>query len=313
MGIKEKWEGISNSRDFAFVVFLLPGLVLFITLVIYPVFRSFAYSLYAWEGLQRVGFIGLENFRTLFNGVSPISRRFWNAAGHNAYALAFVVVLQTLIGFFIALGLFQELPGTKFFRALVFLPVTLSIVVVGFLFNLLLHPSWGAINHLIGFFSGSDFSFPWLGDPATAFTTILIINIWRWAGFPALIFLAGLNNIPAAVLDACELDGVKGLARIRFIYLPLIVPQLLTVLILTITGNLRMFDIVYSLTGPTGGPNYSTDVLGTLFYRTAFGGITGLADKGLGAAIGIVIVLLSAVISLVITRSLHNKRVSLEG
>jgi raffinose/stachyose/melibiose transport system permease protein len=311
--LSNTWEKIATSRRLAFAVFLIPGAIIFLSLVVYPVFRSFTYSLYEWDGLQRTAFIGLENFKTMFASSEPISERFWNAAGHNAYALIFVVVIQTAIGFLVALMLFQGVPGTAFFRAIVFLPVTLSIVVVGFLFNLLLHPSWGAINHIIRALGNEGFAFPWLGDPRTAFTTILIINIWRWAGFPALIFLAGLNTIPRSVLDAAEIDGVKGGSRILHIFLPLTVPQLLTVLILTITGNLRMFDIVYSLTGPTGGPNYATDVFGTLFYRTAFGGITGLADKGLGATIGIVIVVLAAGISLGINRALKNKRVTLEG
>ena len=313
MNISQGWERIATSRRLAFTVFILPGTIVFLGLVIYPVFSSFSYSLYSWDGLEREAFIGFENFRTVFVSDKPISDVFWNAVSHNAYALIFVVGVQTTLGFILGLMLFQGLPGTKFFRALVFLPVTLSIVVVGFLFNLLLHPTWGAINHFIRLFGDPEFSFPWLGDPATAFTTILIINVWRWAGFPALIFLSGLNNIPRSVLDAAELDGVTGPQRVAWIYLPLIVPQLLTVLILTITGNLRMFDIVYSLAGPTGGPNYATDVLGTLFYRTAFGGITGLADKGLGATIGIVIVVLSAVLSLIVTRAFQNKRVTLEG
>lgn len=310
---RSRISSITESRRFAFWMFVLPGLLVFCALIIYPVFSSFAYSLFEWSGLQRSEFIGFGNFATLLAGEHPINARFWNAAGNNAYALAFVLIIQTSLGFLIALMLFQKLPGTKAVRALVFLPVTLSIVVVGYLFGLLLHPSWGVLNRLIGLFVEGDFNFPWLGHPRTAFTTILIINVWRWAGFPALIFLAGLNNIPGSVLDACEMDGVGPINRVFRIYVPLIVPQLLTVLILTITGNLRMFDIVYSLAGPTGGPNYNTDVFGTLFYRMAFGGITGLADKGMGAAIGVVIVIISAVLSLLVTRMLQNKRVQLEG
>jgi raffinose/stachyose/melibiose transport system permease protein len=308
-----RWSSIKESRQFAFWVFVLPGLAVFGILIIYPVLSSFTYSLYEWDGLRRTGFVGLSNFQTLLASDHPLNARFWNAAGNNAYALAFVLIIQTSLGFLIALMLFQDLPGTKFFRSLVFLPVTLSIVVVGYLFGLLLHPSWGALNRLIGLFTEGSFNFPWLGDPRTAFTTILLINVWRWAGFPSLIFLAGLNNIPGSILDACEMDGVGPLNRVFRIYIPLVIPQLLTVLILTITGNLRMFDIVYSIAGPTGGPNYNTDVFGTLFYRMAFGGITGLADKGIGATIGIIIVILSAVLAVLVTRVLGKKRVQLEG
>ena len=313
MNLSNSWEKLATSRRLAFTVFVLPGTIFFLVLVIYPVFSSFANSLFSWRGLEREAFIGLQNFKTVFASDNPISARFWNAAGHNGYSLIFVVFFQSTVGFAFALMLFQDLPGTRFFRALVFLPVTLSIVVVGFLFNLLLHPTWGMINAGIRLLGAGDFAFPWLGDPQTALTTILLIVIWQWAGFPTLIFLSGLNSIPQSIIEAARLDGASGIHRIRSIYLPLIIPQLLTVLILTITGNLRMFDIIYALTGPTGGPNYATDVLGTLFYRTAFGGITGLADKGLGSTIGIIIVFLIAVISFGVNRLLHNRRVELEG
>lgn len=306
-------ERILSSKTFAFTVFVVPGLLVFILLIIYPMVRSFLYSLYQWQGLRQVEFIGLRHFRTILFSDAPISERFWNAARNNGYALLFVLFVQTGIGFLIALMLFQDLPGTKFFRALVFLPVTLSVVVVGFLFGLLLHPSWGVLNRLITVMTGNAFNFPWLGHPATAFTTILFINVWRWAGFPALIFLAGLNNLPASILDACKMDGVGALGRVFRIYLPLIVPQLITVLILTITGNLRMFDIVFAIAGAAGGPNHATDVFGTLFYRMAFGGVIGLADKGIGAAIGVIVLVLSAVLSVVVSKALQNKRVELEG
>ncbi|WP_319563006.1 sugar ABC transporter permease [Marispirochaeta sp.] len=313
MDLSKGWEKLTTSRRLAFAVFLVPGTIFFLLLVIYPVLSSFTYSLYSWNGLEREAFIGFQNFKTVFASDNPICARFWNAAGHNGYSLIFVVVFQSTVGFAFALMLFQDLPGTKFFRALVFLPVTLSIVVVGFLFNLMLHPTWGMVNAVVRLAGDPEFAFPWLGDPRTALTTILLINIWQWAGFPTLIFLSGLNNIPQPIIEATKLDGVSSFRRIKDIYLPLIVPQILTVLILTITGNLRMFDIVYSLTGPTGGPNYTTDVLGTLFYRTAFGGITGLANKGLGATIGIIIVIVTAVISLMVNKLLNKKRIQLEG
>ena len=313
MYTQTKLESIKNSRRFAFGVFLLPGVVVFALLILYPIFSSFTYSLYSWDGLIREDFVGFGHFYTILFSDHPISTRFWNAASNNAYALVFVLVIQTSLGFLVALMLFQGLPGTKFFRALVFLPVTLSIVVVGFLFRMFLHPTWGIVNHFIELFVEGSFNFPWLGDPATAFTTILLVNVWRWAGFPALIFLAGLNNIPGSIIDACEMDGVRGFTRAFRIYLPLIVPQLLTVLILTITGNLRMFDIVFALTGPMGSPNYATDVFGTLFYRSAFGTVTGLSNKGIGATIGILLVIISAVLSIIVTRALQNKRVELEG
>ncbi|MFP4589130.1 MAG: carbohydrate ABC transporter permease [Candidatus Acetothermia bacterium] len=257
--------------------------------------------------------MGFANYRPVLFGGSKISSLFWNALSNNAYALVFVLVVQTTLGFLLALALFQKFKGSRFFESMLFLPVTLSIVVVGYLFSLMLHPSWGAINQLIRLLGFSDFYFPWLGDPNTALTTILLVNVWRWAGFPALVFLAGLNSIPQSIIEATEIDGASAITRVFRIYIPLLVPQFLIVLILTITGNIKMFALIFSLAGPQGSPGHATDVLGTLFYRTAFGGITGLSDKGLGATIGMIIIVLSSVISITVVLLLQRKQVKLYG
>jgi len=305
---------VDNPQKRTFIVFILPSLVVFVVFIIYPMVDSLLYSLYRWNGLIRTDFIGLENFKTvLFSETDPIRRFFWNAVWHNIYSLSFVLLVQTSIGFGLALMLFQNLRGSKFFQSVIFLPVTLSVIVVGFLFKLLLHPTWGIVNHLIRALGFANFSFPWLGDFHFALTAILLVDIWRWAGLPALIFLAGLNSIPQEIIEAALLDGCSGIVRIFRIYIPLLIPQFLVILILTVTGNLMMFDIVYALVGPDAGPNHATDVLGTLFYRTAFGGISGTADKGLGAAIGAMIVVLSTVISIILVISLQRIQARLYG
>ncbi len=309
----KKLKRLGDSKSLAFTVFVAPAFVVFSTFIVYPIFRSFLDSLYKWDGLQKVEFVGLANYgRILFSG-DRITSLFWNAVGNNAYALIFVLVVQTTIGFLLALALFQKIKGTRFFESLLFLPVTLSIIIVGYLFSLLLHPSWGAVNQVIRLFGFSDFYFPWLGNSSTALTTILLVNVWRWAGFPALIFLAGLNNIPKSILEASRIDGASNFTRLFKIYIPLLVPQFLIVFILTITGNVKMFAIVFALVGPSGSPSHSADVLGTLFYRTAFGGITGLSDKGLGATIGTIIIIISSIISVVVVTALQRKQVKLYG
>ncbi|MFP4646006.1 MAG: carbohydrate ABC transporter permease [Candidatus Bipolaricaulota bacterium] len=309
----QKIKKLGDSKAVAFAAFVLPALGVFGSFIIFPIFRSFLDSLYRFDGLLRVEFVGFANYRQVLFGGSKISSLFWNALSNNAYALVFVLVVQTTLGFLLALALFQKFKGSRFFESMLFLPVTLSIVVVGYLFSLMLHPSWGAINQLIRLLGFSDFYFPWLGDPNTALTTILLVNVWRWAGFPALVFLAGLNSIPQSIIEATEIDGASAITRVFRIYIPLLVPQFLIVLILTITGNIKMFALIFSLAGPQGSPGHATDVLGTLFYRTAFGGITGLSDKGLGATIGMIIIVLSSVISITVVLLLQRKQVKLYG
>lgn len=299
------------SKRFAVACFLLPAAVLFAVFILYPFVSSFLYSLYEWDGLTRIGFVGLQNFRTLLFSGQEICHRFWNAIEHNAFALVFVTSLQMCLGMSMALLLFQKIKGRRFFQALFFLPVVLSVVIVGFLFNLLLHPIWGVFNQLIRLIGFTDFYFPWLGNPKTVLPVILLVNVWRWAGFPTMVFLAGLSGIPKSILEAADLDGAKGFTKLRTITLPLLVPQILIVLILTVTGNLMMFDIIYALAGPAGEPHYSADVLGTLFYRTAFGGKYGLTDKGLGASIAVIMLIIMATLSIVAVRALQSRRVEL--
>jgi len=299
------------SKRFAIACFLLPAVVLFAVFILYPFVTSFLYSLYEWDGLTRIQFVGLQNFKTLLFSGRDIADRFWNAVGHNAFSLVFVTSLQMCLGMSIALLLFQKIKGRRFFQTLFFLPVVLSAVIVGFLFNLLLHPIWGVFNQLIQLLGFADFYFPWLGNPKTVLPAILLVSVWQWGGFSTMVFLAGLSGIPKSILDAADLDGAKRFTKLRSIMLPLLVPQILIVLILTITGNLMMFDIVYALAGPAGEPHYSADVLGTLFYRTAFGGKYGLSDKGLGASIAVIMLIIMGVISIVVVKALQSRRVEL--
>ncbi len=302
---------IFYSKKFAIACFITPAMILFSGFILYPLISSLFYSIYEWDGLTRIRFVGLENFKTLLFSGKEISERFWNAVSHNAYSLVFVTTLQMCLGIFFALLLFQKVKGHRFFQTLFFLPVVLSVVLVGFLFNLLLHPIWGVFNQLIRIAGFKDFYFPWLGNPKTVLTVILLVNIWRWAGFPTLVFLAGLNNIPKSIMEAADLDGATGFTKLKSVTIPLLIPQILIVLILTITGNLMMFDIIFALAGPAGEPNYSADVLGTLFYRTAFGGKYGLTDKGLGTSIAVIMLMIMAVFSVFVVTILQRRRTEL--
>lgn len=310
-GNMKTYRKIFYSKRFAIFCFITPAAILFSGFIIYPLISSLLYSIYEWDGLTRIKFVGLNNFKILLFSGRDICERFWTAVNHNAYSLVFVTTLQMCLGIFFALLLFKKVKGHQFFQTLFFLPVVLSVVLVGFLFNLLLHPIWGVFNQLIRIIGFKDFYFPWLGNPKTVLTVILLVNVWRWAGFPTLVFLAGLNNIPKSILEAADLDGAMGFKKLTSVLIPLLIPQILIVLILTITGNLMMFDIVFALAGPAGEPNYSADVLGTLFYRTAFGGKYGLTDKGLGASIAVIMLIIMIIFSFLAVSTLQKRRTEL--
>src|SRR5690606_11183142 len=153
--------------------------------------------------------------------------------------------------------------------------------------SLTLNPTWGIVNKALAAAGLGAWARPWLGDPRTALTAIILINAWRWIGFPVLVFLAAIQSIPSELHEAARVDGARGWQLFRHITLPLVIPAVLTVTILTFIYDFMAFELIFVMQGSSGGPAYSTDVLGTLFYRTAFGeSVAGgdIGNIGLGSA-----------------------------
>src|SRR5262249_40140015 len=153
----------------------------------------------------------------------------------------------------------------------IFLPATMSVVLVGFIWQLLLNPIWGVPQSLLGLF-GIDVQVPpWLGNQGSALYAISLISVWSYVGIPMLLSYSALLNISDEILDAARLDGASELVIFVRIKLPMIFPTVGLISILTFVGNMTAFDLVYTIYGALGGPNFSADLLGTFFYRTFFG------------------------------------------
>jgi raffinose/stachyose/melibiose transport system permease protein len=163
------------------------------------------------------------------------------------------------------------------YRTLLFIPATLSVVIVGFIWRLIINPLWGLV------------SFPLLGTPSTALPTISLMSVWEYIGIPMIFLYTALLAIPGDVVEASRIDGASPWQLFWRIKFPLIAPQFGLIAILTYIWTFNGFDIVYALNGSAPGPNYSTDILGTLFYRTFFGSSGQVADLDLGATIASVI------------------------
>ena len=130
---------------------------------------------------------------------------------------------------------------------------------------------------------------PWLGLPSSALVTLALISVWQFVGIPMMLIYAALLNIPDELIDAARVDGLGHLRIFTHIKLPLVLPTIALVSILTFVSNFNAFDLIYSVKGALGGPNYATDVLGTLFYRTFFGFELGVGSRSMGAALATVI------------------------
>ncbi|MCF6335909.1 MAG: sugar ABC transporter permease, partial [Spirochaetales bacterium] len=153
----------------------------------------------------------------------------------------------------------------------------------------------------------------WLGDSTIATYSIIAVNIWRWIGFPTLVFHAAIDSVPTDCIESAILDGAGEWKVFKDVLLPLIVPAITVITVLTLIGSLNVFEQIYTMAGFEGGPSFSTDTLGTLFFRTAFGGAqsSGVPEVAIGSALSVVIYILTTVFSLISIIILQKREVEL--
>jgi len=252
--------------------------------MIWPLFNTLRLSLYT-GGESGPVFSGLSNFHTLF-GDPRWSASFWNALGNNFWFFFIHMVVQNPIG--VALAAILSHPRLRFaalYRSAFFIPTILSFVIVGFAWKLILSPIWGIAPSMLDAAGLKSLFAPWLGKEEYALTTLALISVWQFVGIPMMLIYAALLSIPEEVLEAGEIDGLTGWAAFWKIKLPLILPSIGIISILTFVGNFNAFDLIYAAQGALAGPNFSTDILGTFLYRTFFGFQLQLGDPYMGSAI----------------------------
>lgn len=265
-------------------VFLAPAVLVYSAIMILPLFSTLNLSLFtATDG--GTAFVGLQNFRTLF-GDPRWSSAFWNALGNNLWFFAVHMLVQNPIGILLAALLSQPaLRFSAFYRTAIFIPTILSFVVVGFIWKLILSPLWGIAPDLLDMVGLKSLFAPWLGKEEYALTTLALISVWQFVGIPMMLIYAALLSIPDDIIEAAEMDGITGWSQFWRIKLPLILPAIGIISILTFVGNFNAFDLIYVSQGALAGPNFATDILGTFLYRTFFGFQLQLGDPHMGATI----------------------------
>ena len=261
-------------------MFVLPALVVYVAFSVYPLISSVVLSFFESSG-QTSAFVGVANYVDLFTNPTT-SARFWNALGNNVEFFLIHLLVELPIGLLMAAlltsGRLRRSVGT--YRTLLFIPATLSVVIVGFIWRLIINPLWGLVE------------FPLLGNEITALPTISLMSVWQYIGIPMIFLYTALLAIPDDVIEASRIDGAGSWTAFWRIKFPLIAPQFGLIVILTYIWTFNGFDIVYALNGSAPGPNYSTDILGTFFYRSFFGSSGQVADLDLGATVASVIFLL---------------------
>jgi raffinose/stachyose/melibiose transport system permease protein len=284
---KKKPLSLNNLKQQGiWILFILPAVLVYIVFMAGPLFDSLRLSLYTGEGYNPTKFVGLQNYVDLFT--NPLWReRFSGAVWHTCLFFAIHMLVQNSLGLFFANLLSSDFKGRDFFRTIIFAPATLSVLVTGFLWTLILNPQWGAINIILNNIGLKAWAKPWLGDENLALIVISLTSAWQWVGMPTVMFLAGLLGIPDELLEAARVDGASSWTIFWKIKFPLLMPVVGVVAILTFVDNFNAFDVIYAMAGARGEPGYSTDLLATLFYRTGIAGEhpVGIPNMGMGAAI----------------------------
>jgi raffinose/stachyose/melibiose transport system permease protein len=266
------------------LIFLAPAVFIYTAVMILPLFGTLQLSLFT-KTETGSAFTGLDNFRKLF-GDKIWSKPFWNALWNNIIFFIIHMLVQNPIGLLLAALLSQtRLRFRGFYRASLFLPTILSFVIVGFVWKLILSPTWGVAPSILDVFGLKWLFAPWLGREASALIALSLISVWQFIGIPMLLIYAALLSIPQEITEAADCDGITGMKQFFKIKLPLIWPTIGMVSILTFVGNFNAFDLIYVSQGALAGPNFATDLLGTYLYRTFFGFQLQLGDPYMGATI----------------------------
>ncbi|NUR90365.1 MAG: sugar ABC transporter permease [Nonomuraea sp.] len=260
---------VASRRGWSSYLFVIPAFLLYTVFVVYPLFTGLTYSTFSWKGTLRDTFVGLDNYVGLLTGDS-FQDKLLPALGHNFALFAGTVLVQNTLGLAFAVGLSRIRRGKRALQSLFALPYLVNPLVIGYLWTLLLSPTFGPVNTLLRNAGLDALAVPWLGNPDTALPTVILITTWQWVGFPMLLFSAALGGIPPEYAEAARTDGASNGRVFWHITLPQLRPAMGTVTILSFIGSMNTFALVYALGGSNGSPAGATDVLGLLFYRSAF-------------------------------------------
>ena len=266
---------------------LAPALIIYCLFAIYPMANVFVLSFMRWNGLTpHAQFVGLDNYVQVFTA-DPV---FWVAVRNTVLWTAMSVVFPPLIGFLLALGLNQNIPGRAPLRALFYLPVIIAPIAVATMWRWMYDPFFGLFNATLTALGLDGLIQDWLGDRNVALYSMFVAYVWQTVGFSLVLFLAGLQGVSPTLIEASRVDGASRAQTFRHVTLPALRPSITIVLILSIINSLKAFDIVYGMT--QGGPAQSTQMLALWAYTQAM----QLGDFGRGAAISVVLLLITTAI-----------------
>ena len=279
-------------------LFLLPGLALFISILIAPIAVSVYRSLYDWNGFSEGTFIGLSNYIELFtNG----SIKFMTALKNSMWLAFFSVFVQLPFSLLLALLLGRKPKRERAFLSIFFMPVLISTVVIGQLWLKIYNPDYGLLNRFLDAVNLGNLKHVWVGDVKTALGSVIVPTVWQYIGYHMLLMYAGVKGVSTDLREAAMLDGATPAQIDRYIVIPIIKPIIRVSVIFAVTGSLKAYDLVRILT--EGGPFQSTEVPSTLLENMLF-----LRNRyGMGSTISVMLIILCFAFALLITAAFREK------
>jgi ABC-type sugar transport system permease subunit len=283
---KRRYSLLTRHDKLLLVLMVGLPLTLDVLLVWGPTLASVGLSFTNWSGIGPVtgkNWVGLKNYKFLFNGYSL----FWPALQHNLIWLAFLTFVATPIGMFLAVLLDREMRGTRIYQSVFFLPVVLSLVVVGFIWELQYAPNDGFLNNALGLVK-SHRIIDWLGNPKINLYSVLVATSWRHIGYIMVLYLAGLKSVDPSLREAAKVDGATEIQTFFSVVLPVMAPINVIIVVVTAIEALRAFDIVFIINQGKNG----LELLSILITNNS---ISEASLVGFGATIAVVLLVISLV------------------
>jgi len=260
---------LSNSRRWKTLrkqlpnyLFVLPHFFFFTVFLLYPIVRGLQISLFDWKiMLKEQKYIGFANYQALLN-----DKIFWEVLGHTAEFMGVTVIVNVILALLVAVGLKHKFFGSDALRVLFYAPGILSVSVIGIIGIRIWDTQIGILNYFVTTLLGGP-RISWLGDPGIVVSALALTTVWWSFGFPMLVFIAGLHNIPEQLYEAAKIDGAGRLGTFRHITVPLIMPTMLFVVVTQFIAHMQVFAQPYIISG--GGPGNASRSASMYLYETA--------------------------------------------
>lgn len=294
---------ITYFKKRPFVLFLIPGVIFYTALIIYPILSAMQLSVFQWNGIGPKIFVGIGNYVELFHD-EFLMGQFFNALGNSLKLFVLTVLIQTPIQIIFAYMIYSKMKGHRFAHVAIFAPQIICTPIIVFIFRLLLDTNVGIVNNILEMIGLGAYAKPWLGIPEFGVLVMFIMITWGGVGIGMTFFIGAMNMVSKDGLEAAYLEGAGYWARLFKVILPQIKITVINLVLIGYIYSMTMFDFSYVLGGNTGGINGSIDVMALFFYRIAFGDSNPVGGKisnnsiGMGTTVACVLFLLIFVIAL---------------